>query len=168
MDLQSLKVPVFPDINDTPTPPTSTSAGNGSHLIFQYNSLVSSLQTVISNLLEQVSGNWQVVSDDRLAVPGDKIVFKTNQPISGKTTYYLDLPSNPSIGTPVTFINTNPAIAIGVRNFGGVFNGFNGILEASVQEAYVTRTLIYTGTEIGWIPTAADDYTKVFDNSVNT
>lgn len=168
VDFENTKVNVFSDVNDTPIEPTQTNAGNGSHLIQQHNKLVSSTEAAINNLLSQVGKDWQVVNSDYTANQGDKIVFKTNQPLSGKATYYLNLPSSPPVGSSVTFININPSIILAVRNFGGMFNGFSGVVEASVQDSYVTRTLVYTGGQVGWMPTATDDYTKTFDNSVNT
>jgi hypothetical protein len=40
MDLQPLKVPIFPNVNNIPQPPTALQAGNGSDLIARYNNLI--------------------------------------------------------------------------------------------------------------------------------
>ncbi len=169
LDIQQLKVPTFEDVNDEPTAPTSTKAGNGSHLILQHNLLVDSTEQAINDLQDSLNSlptnsasanNWIVVENDYIANPGDKIVFKTNQPVSGKSIYYLNLPSSPPLGTNISFINTNGSIIVDVRNF-SKFNGGYAI-RIYTQDAYKLRTLVYVGQGIGWLPTTPDDYLKEY------
>ncbi|MGL5879982.1 MAG: hypothetical protein ACRC2V_19680 [Xenococcaceae cyanobacterium] len=40
---QTLKIPIFPTINDLPTAPTANAPGNGSHLIAKHNELVDAI-----------------------------------------------------------------------------------------------------------------------------
>lgn len=169
-DLQSLKVPVFAGINDTPIEPSTAQAGNGSHLVNKFNLLVDNAESEITNLQDYINSlannptpplaeKWVVVEDDYTAESGNKVVFKTNQP-GLKSTYFLNLPSSPPLGSYVSFINTNQSITVEVINF----DKFNGgyATRIYVQDAYKLRTLIYIGQDIGWIPTTVDDYTKEY------
>lgn len=42
-DYQTLKVPIFPNVNNLPTAPTANAPGNGSHLIAKHNELVDAI-----------------------------------------------------------------------------------------------------------------------------
>lgn len=42
-DYQTLKIPIFPNINNLPTAPTANAPGNGSHLIAKHNELVDAI-----------------------------------------------------------------------------------------------------------------------------
>lgn len=61
--LQSFKVPTFPNINDTPEIPTATKAGNGSHIISQYNSLVDISEGLLKQFNDSIDGLNQQVSN---------------------------------------------------------------------------------------------------------
>lgn len=161
INIQYVKVPIFEDVNDIPVAPTATTAGNGSHLVEQYNNFVdetegyiNSLSSGIDELFLRSQDSWIVVNDDYPAAPGDKIVFNTFQPI--KVIYYLDLPSSPPLGTSVTFINTNASVTVELRNF----QRFNGGYEIRlyIQDQYIERTIIFVGGGIGWLPTTPANY----------
>lgn len=67
-DFSSYKVPVFPNINDAPSEPTATKAGNGSDLINRFNGLIDELQTIIDELQDNMPStsntlNWTIETD---------------------------------------------------------------------------------------------------------
>lgn len=172
IDFSNTKIPVFPDVNDTPIEPTATGAGNGSHLIQQYNNLVNSVEVVINDLQDSItdliSSNWEIVEDDYVASSNDKIVFNTNQPIVGKNIYYLYLPNNPTSGNTVSFINTNPSIQIEIKLateeilFEGTY-----LARLYLADQYIEHKLIYV-PNIGWISTNSDNYLKEPSARYNT
>ncbi|MGL5875768.1 MAG: hypothetical protein ACRC2R_25970 [Xenococcaceae cyanobacterium] len=51
-DYQEYKIPTFPQINDSPIPPTAQTAGNGSHFIDRYNGALEALEGDINQLQE--------------------------------------------------------------------------------------------------------------------
>lgn len=65
-DFSADKVPIFPNINDKPDPPTTLKAGNGSHLISLYNKLIDNLTDALGSLEtnneDSISSLQEVVS----------------------------------------------------------------------------------------------------------
>lgn len=53
-DLSNLKIPIFTDINDIPTPPTASSGQNISYSNARHNALVNELQAVIDDLTARI------------------------------------------------------------------------------------------------------------------
>lgn len=64
-DYTNLKISVFPGINQNPIAPTNVLAGNGSHLIAQFNSLIDALNgDTFSVYKEGVGGAFNQISLD--------------------------------------------------------------------------------------------------------
>lgn len=61
-DFSAIKIPTFTGINDTPVKPTASKAGNGSHLIKQFNDLVSELENTLNSLSSTVDDSSQSFS----------------------------------------------------------------------------------------------------------
>lgn len=175
-DFQYTKIPVFAEINDAPVAPTEAKAGNGSHLIQQYNYLVDDVESEVSgnasriaSLDSKVRGTWIVINNDAYTQAGQRILFKTNSPISGKTVYNLFLPDSPEEGTTVSFINTNASIQIELKQYTGeTFYKSIYYKRLYIADEYVVHTLLYAGVELGWIPTNNETYLFVGSDRYNT
>lgn len=175
IDLQQIKVPVFEDVNDQPTAPTASSPGNGSHLIKQYNSLVTAVEQYIGTVQEDVTAltqksvnRWTVTDNDFYASAEDRVIFYTNQPIANKSVYYLYLPNNPAPGTSVGFINTNQSIEIELKPISGeiYFQG-TAYQRLYIADMYKHHTIVFT-QQIGWVSTNNDVYSDVLSSNYNT
>lgn len=160
-NFDSLKVPVFTNINDSPTAPTSIKGGNASHLISLYNNFVDSTQQALNSLLSSAnnSGNqnssssteWIVVNNDYEASSNQKVIFANYNPPSGVFEQHFTLPA-PQPGLTASFISTNASIDI-VVNFNG--HPFGGAFY--YRKVYLTGKdftqidFIYIDNSLGWI-----------------
>lgn len=54
-DYSSSLIPTFPGINDAPTEPTASSAGNGSHVIAKHNQLAASVEADVNSLESELA-----------------------------------------------------------------------------------------------------------------
>lgn len=163
-NLQSYKIETFAGINDQPIAPIATKAGNGAHLIKQYNEIVDLLEGYLGDLEESINqlsaSNWVVVTNDYTANAGESIAFNTYNPEDGKTEFILTLPNNPPIGSQVSFINTNQDIKILISGFNSFMGRSASSVSLSIKDAYILRTLVYIGND--WIPATTDNYIKYY------
>ena len=149
IDLQDFKIPTFAGINRNPVAPTATKAGNGSHLVQQYNGLVDKVQDSISTnwiIIDSATEPYQISSSQKIV----------NFDYSG-SSLVLKCPESPTPGTFFIAMNTNPAVEIEITNYGFRFNG-----QTDIQRVYFTAELepilfLYTGDDRqGWISTHRD------------
>lgn len=95
IDLNPRKVPVFANINDVPSEPTATQAGNGSDLIFRYNSLIDDIAGALggSSIYQILESNmeWFVSPDgDDNATGGVQAPFATLQKATEVAASYIN------------------------------------------------------------------------------
>jgi hypothetical protein len=164
IDIQYNKVPVFTDVNDNEIAPTSTSAGNGSHLISKHNDLVDEVEVNINDVLSSIDDvissslkNWVVAIDNYSAQPGEKIVMNINNDSIVRPSYDLRLPSNPPIGTAITYVGTTVAKTINITNF-NIVNSASYYTRLYTDDAFVIRTLVYLGSSKGWSTVTGMNY----------
>jgi len=74
-DLSNKKVSVFSGINDVPVAPTSTSPGNGSHIINQYNGLVDAVEVILNSISPASHTHWHI---DSIVTSGTPLVHDQN------------------------------------------------------------------------------------------
>ena len=85
-DLGNEKIPIFTDINDVPVAPSATTAGNASHLISKYNSLIDQLEAVLDDLCPTSHTHWHT---DSIVVNGSGLSNgqNTNQRFNAFTSF---------------------------------------------------------------------------------
>lgn len=156
IDIDFFTVPVFTDVNNTPIEPTATNAGNGSHLIKKHNDLVESVAFEIDTLNEYVQGvdsltkgNWVVVNDSYTASPGEKIVVNINNDSVSRPSYDLILPTNPPVGSFITYLSTTVAKVIDIKNYNKI-NSNSFYTRVFTDDQFVVRTLVYLDDTQGW------------------
>lgn len=160
IDFSSYRVPVFSGINDNPIAPTSSKAGNGSHLISLYNNLIAQLETSFKELKDESSGRsteWTVIDcdynypDSGSFVPSrlDSSIYILN---STARAILIDVPYSSLIqGNYLTFANTNESITININLNNRKYKG-QEVERLSFLPAFSEGTIIYTGDNLGWMP----------------
>lgn len=160
-------IEVFPNINNLPTAPTATKAGNGSHLIEKHNSLIDKttdafdvlesqtnlLDSRIITLQNQLSifGSkqyWKLINSNYDVQLGDKLIINN----AGSLTLNLPNSSNSGLVTGFYFelIKVdNTVVTIGDFNTKIMGATYNLINLNTVGES---MALIYVDENIGWIP----------------
>ena len=100
------KIEIFSGINDTPREPTSTKAGNGSHLINKFNSFVDAASEKIDLVSDDINriGNTNEYLGDRITELDDKIKPKLIQkpPTGGFNSYAIIDDSTSSVSAYLT------------------------------------------------------------------
>lgn len=171
-DLQGYKIQTFPNINDAPVAPTSTKAGNGSHLIKQHNNLIdevegglNSIESFAQDLTDPIRYNFARGTYN--ASPGEKIMFFQSFDIPVPTSIDLYLFSNPQIGDWVEIVKFTDNYRINLYNYLGRFNYQSYWSSVYIPQAIVdTVTLIYCGNDDGgWIPTKQNIFTTTTQSS---
>lgn len=146
LDFDSIKIPVFTGINDSPKTPTVSKAGNGSHLIKQFNDLIDLIKNAFSDL--KTSFRWIVTDTDYTASVGEKIAVRASSSVT------VTLPSSPQQGDSVSLINTNNLISIHISH-SGLFAGISSPVVSIDGKQFESIDLIWTN-DMGWIPSKPD------------
>lgn len=155
-DFTDSLIEVFPGINDNPIPPTSSSAGNGSHLISQYNGLINKIAQTFFELAPVAHTHWH---EDSIVVSGNPLNVILNSSIRHSTGA---LQSPPAVGDSFKFfaVLASGNYRIKIQHLG---NTDCGILTVYVDGAEIgswdfyraqltynlTRTLDFTITTVG-------------------
>jgi len=150
IDISNSKIQVFQGINDNPIEPTSNKAGNGSHLIDQYNQLIDDLQDNLNTLSDRAEGKWIVISYDYLVSPGEKVLIYDNN----GTPITIYLPASPTPGTVLSFIHTNVSTPVTIAlQFEEPFD-YKGqyIQSLTLNAEYKLASLLFCNNSVGWIP----------------
>jgi hypothetical protein len=153
-DLAYLQIPVFQGINDQPVEPTASKAGNGAHLISQFNQLIDDVVTILNDLELATNTN---PSPQSVVVNTDVLTYQAaaNQnivvigAISGGNLI-ISLPSNPNAGDRLSVIRADQNNAARISNY-GTFCGNQSTNKLLIPEIYKQVTLIYIDETIGWI-----------------
>ena len=140
-DFNSLKIQTFTGINDNPVSPTASKAGNGSHIVAQFNALIDALN---ENIL---SNDWIIVKDNYQAEANKKLLFDFNS-----FALRLIFPPDPKPGNQLTLLkiaDTNYNLSIDLNG-----KPLQGTYPSAVDLIYdyTEITLIYVSPEFGWIP----------------
>lgn len=136
-DFDEFKVSVFPNINDKPVEPTSSKAGNGAHIISQFN-----------GLLDRLATPWRIINSNYTALLGDKIIIDTNGVTSD---IIVTLPEDPPACTPVTLIRYGSDGVVRIHLNGARYD--QGLLgEVKLETAAEEVTLIFLSVSYGWMP----------------
>lgn len=152
-NITDLKIPVFTGINDQPTLPTASKAGNGSHIVSVINSLIDAL----SNLSASPSSGWNVVSEDTTLLPNSKNLIAIGS--NNDTTILLTTPTSLTPGTYVTLLKAQENITCQIVVSYQIFNhSFSTITLDKINEEI---TLIYLDNAKGWIMSRNDVLTLV-------
>lgn len=151
----------FPGINDSPTEPTAQKAGNGAHLISQYNNFLEATRISVNDLEEKVgatpSGKARIIYENASIVGGDRVVVAD---YSGSDVT-LSVPSGGnSVGSEITLLHVNPGKKVRIVQAESDFIKYKGsnVSEISFTVAYEFVSLIYVGFVsstnqfVGWIP----------------
>lgn len=108
---------------------------------------------LVSTLLANLSGggggglaNWQILSANHTAIPGDRIIANT-----GTNSWILTLPPNPSLGDeieimPLASVASNNLFIEGLTKF-----ETREVLRLKANKPYRTSKLVYVNSSIGWI-----------------
>lgn len=88
---EELTIQVFPNINDKPIAPTASKAGNGSHMVNQFNKLV---EQVFSNNVGGASDQWSIISTSREVETKERLLIA----YSGESVFRLPLPNDFNVG----------------------------------------------------------------------
>jgi len=148
-NFDAIKIPTFTGINDSPVEPTATKAGNGSHLIKQYNDLVTAIQAALNQLATN-NTTWIQVDTNYSASLGEKIIAVSNDNSIDIILPTTDRSDNPSITLLKTSANNSVRILLGSSKFKGeTINDEIANISTECEEV----TLIYCGANLGWIPT---------------
>lgn len=140
-DFNTLAIPVFPGINDLPTAPTATKAGNGSHLVDTVNKLIAELA---SQFIYNVD-TWNVITvDTTLEINKKYLIFAddNSQPT------ILTFPLQPPTGSYITLINgranTTCTLALDEEIYG------LGVGTATLEVCGEEITLVYSASNLAW------------------
>ncbi|KJH69393.1 hypothetical protein [Aliterella atlantica] len=171
-NLQGYKIQTFTDINDKPIEPTANKAGNGAHLIQQFNYLIDSTELVLNGLQQYcddlasaITSNttpapapipkWITVNNEYTTKHGDRILYTINPTLYPATSINLKLYASPQIGDVVEIMKVTTDYQVNLDNYLGRFN-FNSYYSS----VYIPKTtkdivgLIYCGDDNGgWVPT---------------
>lgn len=140
-DLSNLKIPVFTGINDTPVAPIATKAGNGSHLISKFNSLVETVEQIPTS---NSTSKWKTknpTTENNLAVDGDKLLVIA----SGE----IRLPVPTAVGNMVEFL-TYPDLTAYILPLGNMVNN-QEIYACELNTPFEVLGFIWDG--YSWITT---------------
>ncbi len=114
-NISDKKVKVFAGVNDTPTSPTALKAGNGSHLVAQFNSLIDALEigkvASESDLLERLITAIDGSSDLTLVETTSKLLIK-NKKSAIYSLLKTILLSSETLGLDLIANNTDSTISL--------------------------------------------------------
>lgn len=151
-DFDSIKIPVFTGINDNSRIPTASKAGNGSHLIKQFNDLIDLIKNAFSDL--KTSSKWIVTDADYIANVGEKIAVRSSLSVT------LTLPESPQSGDSVSLVNTNSLTSIYIAG-SGIFAGMYNPVVSIDGKQFESVDLIWVDEIMGWIPSKPDILTII-------
>lgn len=173
-NLQNYKVEVFPNINDTPIEPTATKAGNGSHLIQQFNDVVDETEAGLNSLEEYCDSlsragapRWLPIIETYTAEHGQRILYLNNPNLYPETTIDLHLYPNPQVGDWIEIFKLTRDYRINLYGYLGIFNGISYYNEVYIaKETVGSVSLIYCGNDyLGWVTNNQTMFTGTVQNS---
>lgn len=161
-DWNSVTIPVYPEINDLPSPPTETKAGNGSHLIDRFNAFIYGVAEETSRI-EQIASiaygriinesryRWyEIYPETELTNMGEKRYLYGD--IQGYTEYTVIFPAPQSYNCSITLFNgSNINLKIILPQ--SFYQNQN--IEALYLDANSNKLVefVYYGGVIGWFST---------------
>lgn len=143
-DVEPFKIKVFPGQNDIPIPPTTNKAGNGSHLVSRYNSVLDEIQSLITEI--DLSSRWTPVF-------GDHTIYKSQNVIVPQGNVYIELPpSNSSLeDTTVGIIAATSNVQLEIAPTKIMGTNYNEILVNVGDYIGVPIYFSWVGVDYGWV-----------------
>jgi hypothetical protein len=159
-NFDAIKIPTFTGINDVPIEPTATKAGNGSHVITQFNALVDETESALNTLESLIptgnnssggSNRYKVITDydgftEYTASVNENVIIQT-----GNYNFDLTLPDSANLnqGDFVTLINCSSATTIKVLGYDDM-DGGNNIIQITFNESRKPVTFVWMGDYYRW------------------
>ena len=157
-------VNIVTGINDEPIPPSSTRAGNGSHLIAKYNDFVYVVQAALNSTPENVP-QCVITATGHLCEPGSRVVVVDD----GVNDNPLYIPANPPPGTECSIMHVPRGKEVTIRVDNNNPFLYKGSLVTVLVFSLVFEfaSLIYIGQpegieiDFGWVPNNDAAFTAI-------
>lgn len=143
-DVEPFKIEIHPGQNDISIPPTPNKAGNGSHLISRYNSVLDEIQSLITEI--DLASRWTPIF-------GSHTIYKSQNLIIPQGSVYLELPPRSSslndITVGITVATSNAQVQIASARIMG--NNYNEILVNTGDYIGIPIYFVWAGFDYGWV-----------------